>query len=451
MRPSPFLKKITSWRLLPLVLLLGCGGSGPPKKYGSTAETTSPAGTSATAPSPASAAVPALHLRLYLESSASMFPYEATGTDGQFKAALQNLVDNFEGLRANSTQFYTVNDAVYPLKISTSQFIKTSDLFSLTRGVGDSKYTDFEKIFREVLRDLPEGRVSVLVSDLIYSDKFMLPGTGPKNLNAIQSLMQNVFAGAAKNTSLLIVKASAGFKGPYFSISGGKKTYAGDRPYYLCIAARHATMRALLTKPENETLRRFDQLPGYQNQLFFGPDQAPFYTVLLRDPNQKGRMVQESGEMQGNKKAGSTVVRKLDDVEPSPAGRELAVVVGVDLGGYALPEATKTDPASYSVESAENFKVKKVEAVSGLPYTHKLVLSTTEPRTGGQRDVTVGLRRVFPPAWVRSTGVSDDANVNATSFAKTTFGFTNLTQGIENAYNPNQRPEHFRLTISLNN
>ena len=441
-----------SWRLLPVLLLLGCGGSGPPKKYGST-ETTPTAGTAPAATAPASASVPPLHLRLYLESSASMFPYEAPGTDGQFKAALQNLVDNFEGVRANGTQFYTVNDAVYPLKISTSQFIRTNDLFSLTRAVGDSKFTDFEKIFREVLRDLPEGRVSVLVSDLIYSDKFMLPGTGQKNLNAIQSLMQNVFAGAAKNTSLLIVKAQAGFKGPFFSITGGKKMYEGDRPYYLCIAARHATMRALLTKPENETLRRFDQLPGYQNQLFFGPDEAPFYTVLLRDPAQKGRMVQESGEMQGNKKAGSTVVRRLDDVEPSPAGKELAVVVGVDLGGYALPEATKTDPASYAVGSGENFKVKKVEAAggSGLPYTHKLVLSTTEPRAGGQRDVTVGLKRVFPPAWVRSTGVGDDSNVGAASFSKTTFGFTNLTQGIENAYNPNQRPEHFRLTISLNN
>lgn len=434
-----------------MLLLLGCGGSGPPKKYGSTAETAPAAGSAPAANAPANASVPPLHLRLYLESSASMFPYEAPGTDGQFKAALQNLVDNFEGVRANSTQFYTVNDAVYPLNISTSQFIKTNDLFSLTRAVGDSKYTDFEKIFREVLRDLPEGRVSVLVSDLIYSDKFMRPGTGQKNLNAIQSLMQNVFAGAAKTTSLLIVKAQAGFSGPYFSISGGKKTYTGDRPYYLCIAARHATMRALLTKPENEPLRRFDQLPGYQNQLFFGPDEAPFYTVLLKDPNQKGRMVQEAGEMQGNKKAGSTVVRKLDDVEPSPAGKELAVVIGVDLGGYALPEATKTDPASYAVESAEQFKVRKVEAVTGLPYTHKLVLSTTSPYPGGQRDVTVGLKRVFPPAWVRSTGVSDDANVGAASFAKTTFGFTHLTQGIENAYNPSQRPEHFRLTISLNN
>jgi hypothetical protein len=448
MHPFQFLNVFRSWRLLPVLVLLGCGGSGPPKKYGSGTENSSPAN----APT-ATATVPPLHLRLYLESSASMFPYEAPGTDGQFKAALQNLVDNFEGLRAGSTQFYTVNDAVYPLKINTSQFIRTNDLFSLTRGVGDAKYTDFEKIFREVLRDLPEGRVSVLVSDLIYSDKFMQPGSGQKNLNAIQSLMQNVFAGAAKTTSLLLIKASAGFSGPYFSISGGKKAYAGDRPYYLCIAARHATLRALLTRPENEPLRRFDQLPGYQNQLFFGPDQAPFYTVLLKDPNQRGKLVQEAAEMQQNKRTGSMVVHRLDNAQPDPRGNELAVVVGVDLGGYALPEATKTDAASYAVESPEGFTVKNVQAVGGgtLPYTHKLTLSTTTPRPGGQREVRVGLRRVFPPQWVRTTSVADDGNVQSASFAKTTFGFLPLTQGIENAYNPGQRTDYFRLTISLHN
>lgn len=431
--------------VIPVLLLSACGGE-PPKKYGNSSE---PAAPSAVTTTPATG-VPPLHLRLYLESSASMFPYEA-GTDGQFKAALQTMVDNFEGTRAGSTQFYTVNDAVYPLKISTSDFIKINNLFDLTKGKGDFKYTDFQKIFQSVLSDLPEGRVAVLASDLIYSDKFMQPGAATKNLNAIKSLMQNVFAGSAKTTSLLVLKMAAGFNGPYFSVNG-KRTYTGDRPYYLCLLARHATMRALLTKPENQTLRHFNQLPGYQNQLFFGPEQAPFYTVLLRDPNQKGQMVQESGEMQGNKKAGSTVVRSLDGVQPSPAGNELAVVLGVDLGGYALPEAVKTAPASYAVESPEGFSVKKIEAASpGLPYTHKLVLRTTAARTGGERPLSVTLKRDFPPTWVRSTGVADDSNVQAASFPKTTFGFTNLTQGIETAYNPGQRPEHFRLRISLKN
>ncbi len=399
----------------------------------------------------ANAPVPPLHLRLYLESSASMFPYEAPGTDGQFKAAIETLVDNFEGVKAGSTQFYTVNDDVYPLKLSTSEFIRTNNLFSLTKGLGNSSYTDFEKIFKRILADLPEGRVAVLASDLIYSDKFMQPGMAAKNLNAIKSLMQNVFAGSAKTTSLLMLKQAAGFNGPYFSVSG-KKTYVGDRPYYLCLLARHATMRALLTKPENETLRRFDQLPGYQNQLFFGPEQAPFYTVLLKDPAQRGRLVEEKTEMQQNKRAGSTVVHRLDDAQPDPRGNELAVVVGVDLGAYALPEAMKTAPNSYAVQSVEGFSVKKVEAVSGaFPYTHKITLSTTQPHSGGSREVSVALRRDFPPTWVRSTGVPDDSNVQAASFPKTTLGFTNLTQGIENAYNPGQRPEHFRLIISLNN
>ena len=429
-------------------MLLGCGGSGPPKKYGSGTETT-PAASSTTA---SAALVPPLHLRLYLESSASMFPYEAMGTDGKFNNSLQKLVGWFEGGKASSTQFYTVNDQVYPLGADVSGFIKSDNVFALTKGKGNPSYTDFQAIFKNILSDLPEGRISVLASDLIYSDKFMKPGMANKNLDDIESLMQNVFAGSAKNTSLLIIKLSAGFNGKFFSTNGAK-VYNGQRPYYLCLLARHATMRALLTKDENATLRRFDQLPGYQNQLFFGPEQAPFYTVLLKDPAQKGRAVQESEEMMQKPKP--AYIHRLEDVESSPVGNELAVVVGVDLGGYALTEAVKTNPASYAVESVEGFTVKKVEAVtSGFPYTHKLVLSTTKAHTGGKRDVSVALiafRQDFPPTWVKQTGVSDDSDVKKSTFPTTTFGFTNLVQGIENAYNPNRRPDHFRLTISLNN
>ncbi len=428
-------------------LLLACGGSDDRKRSRRSRD--------ATESTPVGGAVVAkpttFKAKLYLESSGSMFPYDAPGGSGEFNQAMQELLGRFETQSAGSTRFFAVNDDVYPLGVDYDKLVKTPDVFALTKGKGTPNYTDFGAIFSRILTDLNEGEVALLFSDLVYSAPYTAAQSTSKALADVKALMQSAFNPHANRSSLLLLQLNSGFDGPYyFATSGNAKSirHQGERPYYIAVLARPVTMRALLSDPKSATLRDFGSLSGFQTAHHFvgAEGVAPYFSVILKDPAQKGRFVQEHDE----KVAKKGWVHSLENVEADNSSGGLTLALGADLNGLYLPETFKTSPASYEIESKDGFKLTKVEAVSGQAYSHKLILTTPKP-SKGQRTLTVRLKRTFPPAWIRTASTDTDRNLSQDQFASTTFGLRALTGGIEAAYNPDGKTSYFPLSLTLNN
>lgn len=433
-------------------VLSSCGGGGRRGNHGK--EETDPpaasqepaAGTAAAGPS--AAAPKSLRAKLYLEASGSMFPYDAPGSKGEFNASLQQLLTAFETEKGGSTELFAVNDNVYPLGVSFQELVEKPDVFSLARGKGDSKNTDFSLIFKTILSDLKEGDVGVLFSDLIYSTPSTSAQSSAKILADVETLMQTTFAPQAKGKSLLLLQLTGEFKGTYYPHHGGGKAYAGSRPYYIALLATNATMKALLAEEKFESLRRFEELPGFESFHYFtsAADNVPFYTVLLKDADQAGSFEQSHQERKNDKAA----VHTLESIDADRKTKGLTIVLGVDLGGFYLPEAYKTNPKSYVLESDEGFRIQKIIAEKGPEgYTHKFLLNTAEPQGGGKREITLRLKRRFPPDWIARTTTEDDTDTRSGDFAGSTFGLLNFTRGIEKAYNPQKADTYFAVTVYL--
>ncbi|UFH53610.1 hypothetical protein [Spirosoma sp. KNUC1025] len=385
-----------------------------------------------------------LRLKLYLEASASMFPYDAPGGNGAFKRTLNDVLTEFDAVNPGQGKLYVVNTEVNDLGLSLSQFFKEKNIFTVAKSKGKTTSTDFERIFSDILRNTSGNELSVLVSDLIYSDPSLTGMSAQKTLDAASSLLTTVFNPYASTHSMLVIKLKADFDGTYYSWNNAKKKYAGERPYYLCLIGRNETMQQLYQDQTYQTIRRFDQLPGFADSWFFGRDTkavTPFYTVLVNDPSRKGRFKRSDAEVRSHAKA----VHELTDVQPDVTDKSLAVPVAVDLSALRLPASLLTDASQYVVEGKDNFRVKSVQTYAGAnSTTHKLLLSTDKPARG-DRTATIRLRRQFPPRWIANTNTTNDASPDGNS----TFGLENLLQGVERAYNPNNQTEYFTLTINL--
>ncbi|SFC30976.1 hypothetical protein [Spirosoma endophyticum] len=385
-----------------------------------------------------------LRLKLYLEASASMFPYDAPSGNGAFKRTLNDVLTEFDGINPGQGKLFVVNTEVNDLGLSLSQFFKEKDIFTVAKTKGKTTSTNFEGIFSEILRNTSGDDVSVLVSDLIYSDPSLAGMSAQKTLDAASSLLTTVFNPYASTHSMLVVKLKSDFAGTYYSWNNAKKKYAGERPYYLCLIGRNETMQKLYQDQTYQTIRRFDQLPGYADSWFFGRDDkttTPFYSILVNDPAKKGRFKRSNEEVRSHAKA----IHTLDNVEADVTDKSLTIPVAVDLSALRLPASLLTDASQYVVEGKDNFKVSSVQTYSGANgTTHKLLLSTPKPARG-ERTATIRLRRQFPPRWIANTNTTNDASPDTNS----TFGLQNLLQGVERAYNPNNQTEYFTLIINL--
>ena len=385
-----------------------------------------------------------LRLKLYLEASGSMFPYDAPGSAGTFKRTLNDVLTEFDATNPGQGKLFVVNTEVNDLGLSLPQFFKEKNIFTIAKTKGKTTSTDFERIFTDILQNTAGDDLSILVSDLIYSDPSLAGMSAQKTLDAATSLLTTVFNPYASTHSMLVIKLKADFNGTYYSWNNAKKKYTGERPYYLCLIGRNETMQRLYQDQTYRTIRQFDQLPGYEESWFFGRDTkstTPVYSILVTDPARKGRFKRADDEVRSHAKA----VHALTDVQPDVADKSLTIPVAVDLSALRLPASLLTDASQYVVDGKDNFRVSAVQPYAGANgTTHKLLLTTKKPARG-ERTATIRLRRQFPPRWIANTNTTNDAAPDDNS----TFGIQNLLQGVERAYNPNNQTEYFTLTINL--
>lgn len=212
-----------------------------------------------------------LELKLYMERSGSMVSFDAEKSSGEFKGIVSTLLNRFPSIESeDSTSVYIVNDNIYPYKGSVRDFLAQRDFFTATKGIGDSSFTDFDKIFSMILSDISKYQVSALVSDLIYSAKGQENVSSSKLLNEAYALTHNTFKDKT-NISVIVLKFEAGYSGPYYPYDSPSKgvIYNGDRPFYVMLFLSKESLWELYDTSEYAAFTKFSTLKNFEEMFCF--------------------------------------------------------------------------------------------------------------------------------------------------------------------------------------
>lgn len=394
-------------------------------------------------------AVEPLKVNFYLERSGSMIAYDSPAGDGSFKAAIVQMLNNLPGNNADH-KIYVVNSSINAYPKGVDQFVKDSNIFEATKGIGDPSFTDFGAIFDKILNSTKDDELSILVTDMIYSTKDMT-GVNPKKVFAeAQGMTNSVFKSEVKKKSMLIVKMMGSYNGLYYPYNSPSKgvPYNGKRPYYIVIVGNNENI-ARLTQDENyEAFAQLSRLRGYENMYLFETDDVyePYYSLLLSHPQIRGRFQPERGQ--------GTQVTKLEGLKTDRNSGDIRLVLAVDLSKMLIADEYLTDVSNYVVDADDAVTIKEIRPINksdvtpaerkyAQSATHLFVLSVKEPKHGQKVRIKL-LNRM--PRWIAASSNDNDARVDGT----TTFGLKYLLQGIYDSYRRNSDGEPYYFEMDLN-
>ncbi len=359
---------------------------------------------------------PSFHI--YLERSGSMIPYDSKDGDGSFRAAVMALQNNLPGK-------------------------------STIDSVGEKGYTDFRQIFDNILNRTTDDQVSILVTDLIYSVRDM-QGVNPQRVfSEIEGMTNAVFKSEVKRKSLLVVRMTGSYNGPYYSYDNSVKPFAGRRPYYIIIVASNANMARLTRDATLRTFADMERMRGYDNMCLMTADDIykPYYSFLLSNDDVRGRFRPERGQ--------DSQVRSLKGVEADRNSGDIQLALAVDLSHMFIDQRYLTDVSNYVVEADDSVRIKEIRKVNRRDITpaekkylgsatHIFVLQASA--VTHEQDVKIKLLNRLPQ-WIAASSTDSDLKPDG----MTTFGLKYLLGGIFDSYNRNADDDHayFELDLEL--
>ena len=359
---------------------------------------------------------PSFHI--YLERSGSMIPYDSKDGDGSFRAAVMALQNNLPGK-------------------------------STIDSVGEKGYTDFRQIFDNILNRTTDDQVSILVTDLIYSVRDM-QGVNPQRVfSEIEGMTNAVFKSEVKRKSLLVVRMTGSYNGPYYSYDNSVKPFAGRRPYYIIIVASNANMARLTRDATLRTFADMERMRGYDNMCLMTADDIykPYYSFLPSNDDVRGRFRPERGQ--------DSQVRSLKGVEADRNSGDIQLALAVDLSHMFIAQRYLTDVSNYVVEADDSVRIKEIRKVNRRDITpaekkylgsatHIFVLQASA--VTHEQDVKIKLLNRLPQ-WIAASSTDSDLKPDG----MTTFGLKYLLGGIFDSYNRNADDDHayFELDLEL--
>ncbi len=359
---------------------------------------------------------PSFHI--YLERSGSMSPYDSKDGDGSFRAAVMALQNNLPGKA-------TVDS------------------------VGEKGYTDFRQIFDQILNRTSDDQVSILITDLIYSVKDM-QGVNPQRVfSEIEGMTNAVFKREVKRKSLLVVRMTGSYNGPYYSYDNSCKPFAGRRPYYIIVVASNDNMVRLTHDPAFRTFADMERMRGYDNMCLMTVDDLykPYCSFLLSNDDVRGGFRPERGQDNG--------VRSLKDIRPDRNSGDVQLALAVDLSHLFVDRRYLTDVHNYVVEADDDVRIKEIRPIGKRDITpaekkyigtatHIFVLQTASVSHGQEVEIKL-LNRL--PKWIAASSTDNDITPDGT----TTFGLKYLLGGIFDSYNRNANDDntYFELELEL--
>lgn len=359
-----------------------------------------------------------LSFSIYLERSGSMVPYDSPNGDGSFRAAIMALQNSLPGkTRVDS--------------------------------IGEKGYTDFRQIFDNILNKTGNDRVSILVTDMIYSVRDM-EGVNPRKVFAeVQEMINAVFKEEVKKMSMVVVRMSGSYEGPYYSYDNSVHQFSGRRPYYIIIVGSNDNIARLTNDASLRTFADIERMRGYDNLCLMTADDLykPYYSLLLSNKDVRGRFRPEHGQ--------GYQIRSLENVEPDNNSGDIQLALAVDLSKMLIDQRYLTDKTNYTVEADDDVKIKEIRPIEKSDMTpaqkkyigtatHLFILSA--PKVSHGQDVTIKLLNRLP-AWVEAGSADNDLQPDG----RTTFALRYLLGGIYESYRRNAEgePSYFEIDLKL--
>jgi len=377
-------------------------------------------------------------LTVYFERSGSMVPYDDAGGRGQLKKAVNDLINYFPN--GDKARINIVNDGIYPYSGTVDSFLQDRNIYASTAGVGNASYTDFQKIFNDILEAQKPGNVSVVVTDLIYSPADTKDVSIDKIFNEENSLATNMFK-RYKGKSIIVHQLTGDYNGKYYPYNNNAFAYNGTRPFYLLIIADTKVMDVMAASKD---YRQFLAVQGSRNSYRFNQGESEVDWNVIPDwKDNAGRFRLSRG--------GSC---ELTGVEPDKTTGVLSFAIAADLSGINCPESVLCDGNSYTIKSLSNFKVdvKPIEqsmfTANNKNYlegkTH--IITITGQYKGPRDNIQLSLRNEFP-RWIEESTCHDDTDPSSPSFSTTTFGLSSFLGGISQAFGSGNN--YFTMGIAL--
>ncbi|MDE6513345.1 MAG: hypothetical protein K2L05_04065 [Muribaculaceae bacterium] len=402
-----------------------------------------------------------LDLKLYMESSGSMYSFDAAGSKGEFKRSIADMLNRFPGITGNDTSsVFIVNDNIYNYDGSVRDFLANREFFTSIKNIGNPSYTDFDKIFDIILAETQPNQVSVLITDLIYSVDGQGEVTASKLLNEAYTLTHNVFKGHTADMNLIAVKLTADFLGNYYPYNSPNKgtIYNGDRPFYALIFASDAALCSLYECPDYKSFVNFSSIPGYDDMFCFTDMTFKPHISIIPNYAHEGRF------RKSRSKNTRGAVSAIDNVELSRNGK-LTIPVALNLSDLPLTANYKANKDNYIVESNGRFEIEWIRPINDLgdydesdgknnglenitklmpDATHLMMISTQEIK-----NESISIKMTYRlPAWINRSSSDDDSDIHSDTFSTTTFGLKDVMRGIFAAYVP-EGSTHYLFSFDI--
>ena len=384
--------------------------------------------------------VNSLSLTIYFERSGSMVPYDDAGGRGQLKKAVNDLINYFPC--SDKVKINIVNDGIYPYNGTVDSFLQDRNIYASTAGVGNASYTDFQKIFNEILKAQTPGNVSVVVTDLIYSPADTRDVSIDKLFNEENSLATSIFK-RYNGKSIIVHQLMGDYNGMYYPYNNNAFAYNGTRPFYLLIIADTRVIDAM---SRSKDYAQFLDIKDSRNSYRFNQGQCKVdWTVIPGWSDNAGRF-----------RINHDNAGELTSVEADPTTGVLRLAIAANLAPLNLSDRVLCDAAQYDVKSLNGFKVTVKPITSGMVTANNQaylegkthIITLTGDYKGPRDNIKLSLRNEFPQ-WIEQSSSSNDTSASAPAFATTTLGLNSFLSGIYQAFGAGN--SLFTIELNLNN
>jgi len=338
-----------------------------------------------------------------------------------------------------------INSKVYPSnEIDIINFSQKLEPGAVAYSVGgkDRRVSDLNKIFRTILDSTYKGKVSVFISDCIYS--LGKGGDTEGKLNIQKNLTMDAFLSRLKavDISTICLKMTSQFTGKYYDYRDAGVSISLPRPYYIWFLGASKDIDEFY----HYLLRSsFEEYKNSFVMTYTAQQSIPFFTIL-KQTNLVGSFNAD--------RSNRDYVHQIEDISYKDGNFQFSLAV--DLSKMTVDTSYLLDTRNYLL--TEGFVLEKVEkidrnklerrdrtTVEKSSATHLFTISSKQ--ANAIRDLNIGLSKQLP-AWVASTSCTDDVDIKATS--DKTFGFLKLAEGIYQAYITHNKVQGSFFNITVN-
>lgn len=366
---------------------------------------------------------PDVNYSIYIENSGSMAGYLSNTSD--FKKVLVNFVSDIPAQLKKEPQLFLVNGHVCPFqKQSNTSLVKGIMILSPTTLKNLCPSAGSSSLLPQIIDSCTtkmDKKISILVSDCIFSDKIGGPALAEAELKVFMAKKLQIEG----DISTVVIKYNSIFSGLYYAESNGGKPLKVNninRPYYLLIFGKKENLAALLQKID------FKSYPGFEAS----------YCLSANDPKDNAFAIMTLK----NKKGSFEYLKPPCLMRISEARGDKGVFqfsFNADFSRLGYLDDYLMDTRNYIVN--DGFSVVDISKTGGYNITLRTdhLLPHHSLRLLIKYDI---------PSWIIYTGNENDNSPKDSMQQHQTFGFKQLMSGISAAYKASNPNHAFKLPIS---